>query len=93
MIHILYTRTRQFNLKINVIPNGLEKYMGFSINNKLSFIHSFQFLRFSLDSLVKNWGKNDFKYLRQQFDNNVLDLVKQKRFYSYEYMTNFKNFK
>ena len=54
MIHILYTRTRQFNLKINVIPNGLEKYMGFSINNKLSFIHSFQFLRFSLDSLVKN---------------------------------------
>ena len=67
--------------------------MGFSINNKLSFIHSFQFLRFSLDNLVKNWGKNDFKYLRQQFDNNVLDLVKQKRFYSYEYMTNFKNFK
>ena len=67
--------------------------MGFSMNNKLSFIHSFQFLSFSLDSLVKNWGKNDFKYLSQQFDNNVLDLVKQKRFYSYDYMTNFKNFK
>ena len=27
----------KFNLKINVIPNGLEKYMSFTINNKLSF--------------------------------------------------------
>ena len=29
---------------INVIPNELEKYMSFSINNKLSFIDSSQFL-------------------------------------------------
>ena len=69
------------NLKINVIPNGLEKYMSFSINNKLIFFDSFQFLRFSLDSLVKNLDKNDFKYLSQEFDNNVLDLVKQKGLY------------
>ena len=39
--------------KFNVIPNGLEKYMRFSIKNKLSFIDSFQFLSASLDSLVK----------------------------------------
>ena len=71
----------KFNLKINVIPNGLEKYMSFSINNKLIFFDSFQFLRFSLDSLVKNLDKNDFKYLSQEFDNNVLDLVKQKGLY------------
>ena len=51
-----------FSLKINVIPNGLEKYMSFSINNKLSFINSFQFLSSSLDSLVKNFAKDDFKY-------------------------------
>ena len=53
----------KFNLKINVIPNELEKYMSFSINNKLSFIDNFQFLSSSLDSLVKNLGDNDFKYL------------------------------
>ena len=53
----------KFNLKINVIPNGLEMYMSFSINNKLRFIDSFQFLSSSLDSLVKNLGKDDFKYL------------------------------
>ena len=79
----------KFNLKINVIPNGLEKYMSFSINNKLSFIDSFQFLSSSLDSLIKNLVKDDFKYFSQEFDNNVLDPVKQKEFYPYEYMSNF----
>ena len=71
----------KFNLKINVIPNGLEKYMSFSINNKLILFDSFQFLRFPLDSLVKNLDKNDFKYLSQEFDNNILDLVKQQGLY------------
>ena len=65
------------DLKINVIPNGLEKYMNFTINNMLSFIDTFQFLSSSFDSLVKNLGKDDFKYLSQEFYNNVLDLVKQ----------------
>ena len=37
-----------------------------------SFIDSFQFLSFSLDSLVKNLDKNDFKCLSQEIDSNVL---------------------
>ena len=65
----------KFNFKINAILNGLEKHMNFSINNKLSFIDSFKFLSSSLDSLVKNLAKDDFKYLSQEFDNNILDLV------------------
>ena len=36
---------------------------------------------------------DDFKYLSQEFDRNVLDLVKQKRFYPYEYMGDFEKFK
>ena len=83
----------KFNFKINVIPNGLEMYMSFSINNKLSFIDSFQFLSSSLDSLVKNLAKDDFNYLSQEFNNNVLDLVKQKGFYTYEYVSDFEKFK
>ena len=67
--------------------------MSFSINNKLSFIDSFQFLSSLLDSLVKNLTKDDFKYLSQEFDNNLLDLVKQKIFYPYEYMGDFGKFK
>ena len=46
-----------------------------------------------LDSLVKNSGKHDFKYLSQEFNSKVLDLVKRKGFYSYEYMSDFEKFK
>ena len=53
----------KFNLKISVIPNGLGKYVSFTISNNLSFINRFQFLSSSLDSLVKNLSKVDFKYL------------------------------
>ena len=35
----------KFNLKLSVIPNGFEKYMNFTINNNLSLIDRFQFLR------------------------------------------------
>ena len=47
----------------------------------------------SLGSLVKNLTKDDFKYSSQEFDNNILDLVKQKGFYPYEYLSDFKKFK
>ena len=66
--------------------------MSFNINNKLVFIDSFQFLSYSLDSLVKNLVKNDFKYLSQEFDSKALDLVKRKEFYPYEYMSGFAKF-
>ena len=52
--------------------------MSSSINNKLSFIDSFQFVSSSLDILFKNLAKDDFKYLSQELDNTVLDLIKQK---------------
>ena len=63
--------------------------MSFTINNKLSFINIIQFPSSSLDSLVKKLNKNDFKYLSQEFGNNVLDLVKQKRLFPNEYMNDF----
>ena len=51
--HLIMQEPGKFNLKVNVIRNGLEMYMSFSISNKLNFIDSFQSLSFSLDSLVK----------------------------------------
>ena len=62
-------------------------------NNKTSVVDSFQFLSSSLDNLVKNQNKYGFKYLSQEFDNNLLDLVKQKGFYPYEYMVISKSLK
>ena len=83
----------KFSLKINLVPNGLEKYMSFIINNKLSFVDSSPFPSSSLNSLVKKLSKHDFKNLSQKFVNNVLDLVKQNGFYPYEYMNDFEKFK
>ena len=37
-------------------------------------------------------GKNNFKYFSQEFNSNVLDLIKQKWFDPYEYMSNFEKF-
>ena len=44
-------------------------------------------------TVVKNVGQDDFKYLSQESDNNILDLVKQKGFYPYKYMSDFRKFK
>ena len=70
--------------KFNLIPNGLEKYISFIINNTLSLLDNFQFLSSSLDRLVKHLSQDDFKHLSQEFDDNVLDLVKKKGLYPYE---------
>ena len=55
--------------------------MNFTINNKLCFVDNFQLVCSALDSLIKNFSKDDFKYLSQELDNNVLDLVTQKGFH------------
>ena len=91
--HLIMLKFGRFNFKIYVIPNGVQKNMSFNINNKLSFIDTFQFLNCSLDILVKKLGKVSFKYLSQEFDTNELDLVKQKGFYPYEYINCFENLK
>ena len=56
--HLIMQELGKFNLKINVIPNGLEKYMSFNINNKLVFIDSFEFLSSSLDSIRSSSAKS-----------------------------------
>ena len=78
------------DVKISVIPNELEKYMAFTINNNLVFIDSIQFINSGLDALVKNLTDNDFKYLSQEFNGEQSNLVKQKGVYPYEYMNSFK---
>ena len=60
----------RFNVKVNVIPNGLEKYMAFTINKNLIFIDSMQFMNSSLDALIKNLSDNDFKFLSGEFSDD-----------------------
>ena len=53
----------KFDVKISVIPNGLEKYMAFTINKNVFFVDSRQFVNSSLDVLVKNFSEIYFKDL------------------------------
>ena len=45
----------KLDFKINVLSNGLEKYINFNINNKSIFVDSFKF----------------FKFLSRQFKHNL----------------------
>ena len=51
-----------------------------------------QFMKSSLDSLVKNLGDRHFKYLSEEFSGEYLRLVKGKGLYPHEYMDIFKRF-
>ena len=89
--HLIIKEISKFDVKVSVIPNGLEKYMAFTVNKNLVFVDSMQFMNSSLDSLVKNLSNNDFKCLPEEFSGKFLELVKEKGVYPYEYMNNFKN--
>ena len=51
--HLIFNELDKFDVKISVIPNGLEKYMPFFSNKNLVFIDSIQFMNSSLDKLQK----------------------------------------
>ena len=90
---VIFKELRKFNgLKISVIPNGLERYMRFTLNKNLIFIDSMLFMNSSLDKLVKNLSDKDFKYLGEEFSDEQLKLVKEKGIYSCEYFNSFKKF-
>ena len=82
----------KIDCKISVIPNGLEKYMSFSLNN-LAFIDSMLFMNSSLDKLIKNLSDSDFKCLSEIYSGEELELVQKQEIYPYEYMSSFKKFK
>ena len=51
--HLIFCELNKFDVKISVIPNGLEKYMAFFLGKNLVFIDSMHFMNSSLDKLVK----------------------------------------
>ena len=49
--YLIRKEISKFDVKVSVMPNGLEKYMAFTINRNLVFIGSLKFMNSSLDSL------------------------------------------
>ena len=88
--HLIFSELHKFNLKVDAIPSGLEKYMAFFLGR--DFIDSMQFMNSSLDKLVKNLVHKDFKYLVKEFGTENLKILKQKGAYPYECMNSFKIF-
>ena len=81
--HLIFRELDKFGVKINVIPNGLEKYMAYFLKKNLVFIDSMQFMSSILDKLVKNLSDEDFKFLVEEFGSENLELLKQKGDYTY----------
>ena len=79
--HLIFYELKTFDIKIDVIPNRLEKYMTFILNKNLVFIESMQFMNPSLEKLVKNLSDDDFKYLSEKLGSKNLELLKQKDAY------------
>ena len=74
--HLIIKEMGIFDVKVSVIPNGLEKCIAFTINKNLIFIDRKQFMNPNLDSLVKNLLSDDFKYLSKAFNSELLELAK-----------------
>ena len=82
-----------FDVNIDVIPCGLEKYIAFTVNRWLVFVDSMQFMNSSLDKLVGNLDNVDFKCLRRAFgDDEQFELVKCKGVYPYKWVDRFDKF-
>ena len=87
--HLVFSVIHKFDVKISVIPNGLQKYTAFFVGKNLVFIDRMQFMNPSLDKVVKNLSDKNFQYLVEEFGPDNLEILKQKGSYPYEYMNSF----
>ena len=68
----------------------MERYIAFMLDNQ-EFKDSFQFMSSSLESLVSNLNKKDFKYIIELTkDEKQLELLTGKGVYSYDYVDSFE---
>ena len=59
--HLIFKDLINFNVDIEVIPKGIDKYMSIIVNRHITFIDSLQFYNGSLDTLASNLNNEDFK--------------------------------
>ena len=81
---LIFKELNKFTCSVGVVPNGLEKYMSFTLGKNIVFIDSMLFMNSSLDKLARN--------LSTEFSGGKLELVKKKGVYPYEYFDSFGKF-
>ena len=85
--HMLISLVGKYkNKRMNCIANNSEKYVTFSLSG-LQFIDSFQFMGSSLEKLVGNLNKEEFKLLHAFTDGDrKQSLLLRKGVYPYDYV-------
>ena len=58
--HLIFFEPNKVSVKIDIIPNRLEKYMTFFLNKNLVFINGMLFMNYSHEKLLNNLSDNDF---------------------------------
>ena len=91
--HIIFKELNNFNVDIEVIPKGIDKYMSIIVNRHITFIDSLQFYNGSLDTLASNLNNEDFKHLTSEFGVDKLEILKRKDAYPYEWVDFYEKFK
>lgn len=90
---------------VNCIPRNEEKYITFTkmvlvdtidkgdesvnIYSNLKFIDTINFMQTSLEKLVENMDRSDFRHTSKYFAGDELDLMLRKGIYPYEYIDGF----
>ena len=74
--HLIFYELKKFDVRFDVIPDGLEKYMALILNKNLVSIDSMQFMNSGLEKLVKIVSEDSFKYLTQEVGSKNLELLK-----------------
>ena len=87
--HIIFKELNNFDLDVDVISEGIEKYMSIIVNRNITFIDSLQFYNASLNTLVSNLNDEDFKYLVSEFSIDKLEILKRKDAYPYEWVDSY----
>ena len=82
-----------FNVDIDVIPKGIDKYMSIIVNGHITFIDSLQFYNGLLDTLASNLKGGYFKHLTSEFGTDKLEILKRKDAYPHEWVDSYEKFK
>jgi hypothetical protein len=97
--HVIVTALGEHkNKKLNIIGQGMEKYLTLSFGDHLTFKDSLQFLSESLETLVESLsksGKEKFTNLREGFSQeseDTFDLLLRKGVYPYDYINAWERF-
>ena len=89
MMDTIFKELNNFNVDIDVIPKGIDKYMSIIVNRHITFIDSLQFYNGSLDTLASNLKDEDFKHLTSECGIDKLEILKRKNAYPYEWVDSY----